>query len=204
MASVDLKKPGETVLPGDPLAYSEESLPGDGVYDDGSILRAARLGTFQFDSTDLRARVAPLTSVPTTLQVGDYVYGKVVMLKSSMAGVEVLLVEGVDRGVAGDTNGTLHVSKIAKRYVEDVAREYRLGDIVRARVLEVKPSVQLSPQDPRCGAIMTYCLRDRFPLKKVGKGLECATCGRRDTRNLAPDYGQVFVPAYVALQVSQG
>jgi len=199
----DLKKPGDRVLPGDPLAFAEEFLPGEGVFDDGTYLRASRLGKFQVDTTDMRVRVMPFTSVPSTIHEGDYVFGKITMLKPSMCGVEVLHVEGAQRNVAGDTNGTLHVSKIAKRYVQATSREYRLGDIIRARVIDVKPSVQLATEDPRCGAILCLCLRDRFPLKKVGKGLECATCGRRDTRNLAPDYGQVYVPASVALQVPQ-
>lgn len=201
----DLKNPGDRVFPGDALAYSEEFLPGDGVYDDGTFLRAARLGEYKVDTNDRRCTVAPMTSVPTLLKEGQFVFGIITMLKASMAGVEVLSVEGANRAVAGDTNGTLHVSKIAKRYVQDVSREYRMGDIVRARVLEVKPSVQLSTEDGRCGAVLALCLRDRFPLKHIGKGgLECPVCGRRDTRNISPDYGKVFIPAHVALQVSHG
>ena len=198
----DLKKPGERVLPGDPLAFAEEFLPGPGTFDDGTFLRAARLGTFEVDAKDMRAAVTPLTSVPSTVKVGDFVYGQITMLKPSMAGVEVLHVEGDERGVAGDTNGTLHVSKISNRYVQDVSREYRLGDIIRAGVVEVKPSIQLSTDHERCGAILCLCLRDRFPLKKAGKGLECPVCLKKDQRNLAPDYGQVFVPASVALRPS--
>lgn len=196
------KNAGDPVLPGDALAFSEEYLPGDGVYDDGRFLRAARFGRLEVDNRERRCQVKPFTSVPATLRVGDFVLGLVTLLKPSMAGVEVLHLEGVERNVAGDTNGTLHVSKIAKRYVQDVGREYRLGDVLRARVIEVKPSVQLSTEDPRCGAVMALCLRDRFPLGLVDKKtLECPVCARRDVRNIAPDYGKVFVPAYVALQV---
>ena len=199
----DLKKPGDRVFPGDALAFAEEFLPDEGVYDDGTYLRASRIGKFEVNTDEMRVRVSPVTSVPSTLHLGDYVYGKITMLKTSMCGVEVLHVEGSQRNVAGDTNGTLHVSKIAKRYIQDPSREYRLGDIIRARVIDVKPSVQLSTEDPRCGGILCLCLRDRFPLKRVGKGLECPVCGRRDTRNLAPVYGEVYVPASVALQVPQ-
>lgn len=197
------KKPGDRVLPGDPLATSEELLPGVGTYDDGTYLRSAWLGTFEIEPREMRCIVKPLPSIPAQLQVGDYVYGKVGMLKSSMAGVEVLAIEGVERIIVGDTNGTLHVSKIARRYVEDVSREYRLGDVIRAKVLQVKPSVQLATDDNRCGAILALCLRCRNGLRRTGKALECPYCGRRDTRNTAPDYGQVRVPAAVALQVPQ-
>jgi exosome complex component CSL4 len=199
----DFKTPGDKVLPGDPLAYAEEFLTGEGTFEQDGIVRAARLGLFHLDTREMRATVAPFTSVPAQLKEGDYVYAKIDMLKTSMAGAEVLHIEGSERIITGDTNGTLHVSKIAKRYIQDPGREYRLGDVIRARVLEVKPSVQLSTEDPRCGAILALCLRDRMPLKRAGKGLECPLCGRKDTRNLAPDYGQVHVPAVVAYQVPQ-
>ena len=79
-----------------------------------------------------------------------------------MAGVEVLAVEGNARVIVGDTNGTLHVSKIAKRYVRDVGAEYHLGDIVRARVIQVKPSVQLTTEEQNCGCIKALCGRCRI------------------------------------------
>lgn len=199
----ELKKPGDQVLPGDALAYSEEFLPGLGAFDDGTYLRASLFGIYEVDPQDMKVVVRPKTSIPSFLDLGHFVYGMVTMIKPSMAGVQVLHIEGTDRNITGDTNGTLHVSKIARRYVQDVSREYRLGDIIRAEVIDVKPSIQLSTQEAKCGAILCLCLKDRFPMKKVGKALECPYCGRRDTRNMAPDYGQVNVPASVALQVPQ-
>lgn len=190
-------------MPGDPLATSEEVLPGAGSFDDGQYIRATRFGTFKLDLKTGTATVDPATSVPAQLQEGDYVYGRVTMIKPSMAGVEVLAVEGNQRIVTGDTNGTLHVSKIADRYVQDVGREYRLHDVVRARVIGVKPSVQLTTDDPKCGAILCLCLKCREGLRKVGRGLECPNCGRRDTRNIAADYGKVHLSALVALKVPQ-
>lgn len=170
-------------------------MPGPGTHDDGTNIIATRIGAFRIEPNERRAIVEPATSVPAALGVGDYVIGEVTMIKPAMAGVEVLAVEGHRRVVVGDTNGTLHVSKIARRYVRDVANEYRLGDVLRARVLSVKPSVQLSTEDPQTGCIKALCLRCRFGLHKVGKALECPNCGRRETRNMAPDYGQVKLDA---------
>lgn len=132
--------------------------------------------------------------------MGDWVLGEITMLKPAMAGVNVLHVEGKERVIVGDTNGTLHVSKIAKRYVRDVGQEYRLGDIVRAEVIGVKPSVQLTTEGERGGAVLALCLRCRFALKKIQKALECPNCGRREVRNIAPDYGEVMLPGrYVVM-----
>jgi exosome complex component CSL4 len=182
------------VFPGDVLATSEEAVPGPGAYDDGSNIVATRIGKFFLDPNEMRAVVEPLTSVPTEMRLGDFIVGEVTMVKPSMCAVEVLAVENKTRVVVGDTNGTLHVSKIARRYVKDVGNEYRLGDVVRAQIISVKPSIQVSTEDPRCGAIKALCTRCRFGLNKVDKALECPNCGRREMRNLAPDYGVVQLP----------
>lgn len=187
------------VFPGDVLSTSEELLPGPGSHDNGTSILATRLGHFEVESREMRAVVKPLTSIPTELRVGNFVLGEVTMIKPAMAGVEVLAVEDNARLVVGDTNGTLHVSKIAQKYVRDVGDEFRLGDVVRAKVISVKPSVQLATDDRRCGCIKALCTRCRFGLHKVGKGLECPNCGRREMRYLAPDYGQVRLPPGLAV-----
>lgn len=198
----ELKKPGDQVLPGDPLAMSEEYLPGEGAVEDGQYLRAARFGQFEVDPGEMRVVVKPMTSTPARVHEGDYVFGLIRVLKPQMSAVNVLHIEGTERIVTGDRDGTLHVSKVAKRYVSDLGREYRLGDIIRARVIQSHPSVQLSTEDSRCGAILCRCLTCRTPMDLRGQGLECGFCGRRDTRNLAPDYGEVYVSGYVAALAS--
>jgi exosome complex component CSL4 len=155
---------------------------------------ATRIGKFHLDPNEMRAVVEPLTSVPAQMKLGDYVLGEVMMIKPSMCAIEVLGVENNDRVIVGDTNGTLHVSKIARRYVKDVGNEYRLGDIVRAQVISLKPSVQLSTEETRWGCIKALCSRCRFGLVTIEKALECTNCGRREMRNLAPDYGKVQLP----------
>lgn len=194
-----IDKDGRQVFPGDVLATSEELLPGDGTHDDGTNVIATRIGVFHVDPNEMRAVVEPATSVPGSLRMGDYVLGEITMIKPAMAGVEVLAIEGNGRVIVGDTNGTLHVSKIARKYVRDVGAEYRLGDVVRAKVLSVKPSVQLATDDERCGCIKALCLRCRFGLNQVGKALECPNCGRRESRNVAPDYGSVPLPGGFAV-----
>jgi exosome complex component CSL4 len=179
------------VMPGDELAASEEVLPGDGTYDDGLAVRAARMGRFYIDPDEFKAVVEPLTSTPVLFKVGDIVIGQIKMLKPIMAGVEVVALAGNPRGVSGDTEGTLHVSKVADRYIEDVGMEYRLGDIIRAEVIDTEPSLQLSTDFKGGGCIKAFCLRCRYGMKRQGNSmlLECPNCGERDQRNIAADYG---------------
>ncbi len=187
-----LKMPeeGTFVMPGDALAASEEVLPGDGTYDDGYEIRAARLGRFRIDPDEHKAVVEAVTSTPAVVRVGQTIIGRVYMLKPVMAGVNVEQIVGQNRVVSGDTNGTLHVSKIADKYVEDVGREYRLGDLLRCKVIQVEPSIQLSTDFDGGGCVKAFCLRCRHGLSPKGHGLECLNCGRNETRYLAPDYGE--------------
>ena len=108
-----------------------------------------------------------------------------------MAICEVVAVEGKGREVTGDTNGTIHVSKLSQEYVQEVGKEVRPSDIIRARVTQVKPSVQLTTASEHLGVIKALCRKCRQPLVKVEKGLYCATCDRPDYRKMADDYGDV-------------
>lgn len=193
--TIQMPKEGTFVLPGDALAASEEVLPGDGTYDDGHEIRAARLGRFRIDPDEHKAVVDAATSTPAVVKVGQTIIGRVYMLKPVMAGVNVEQIVGQNRVVSGDTNGTLHVSKIADRYVEDVGREYRLGDLLRCQVIQVEPSIQLTTDFPGGGCVKAFCLRCRNGLSPKGHGLECLNCGRNETRNLAPDYGEGVLEA---------
>lgn len=177
------------VLPGDQVSTSEELLPGDGTFEEEGIIRASIVGTYSVDTKHKRARVKPLTSVPVLIRRGDTVLAEVRGVRSSMVIAEVLHVTGKKRAVSGDTNGTLKVSEISHSYVKDPATEFSLGDIIRAKVTQVKPSIQLSTKDKNLGVIKALCKKCRHQLVKKGKMLECDNCGNKERRTTAIDYG---------------
>jgi len=72
-----------------------------------------------------------------------------------------------------------------------VGRELRPSDIIRAKVLQSKPSVQLTTAGPHLGAVKSLCRRCRAPLERRDRNLYCATCDRTETRKMADDYGAV-------------
>ena len=177
------------VLPGDELSTSEELMPGDGTFEEGGIIRAARVGTYFVDKQNRRATVKPATSIPVIIKRGDIVLAEVRSVKSSMVIAEVIHVTGKERVISSDTNGTLRVSEISKSYVKDPSSEFSLGDIIRAKVQQVKPSVQLETKDPRFGVIQGFCSKCRHILIRNGNSLECSNCGNRERRRIADDYG---------------
>jgi exosome complex component CSL4 len=177
------------VLPGDQVSTSEELLPGDGTFEEDGVIRASRVGTYVVDGKHRRAIVKPLTSIPVELKRGDIALANVISVRSNMVIADVIHVIGKNRSISGDTNGTLRVSEISTGYVKDPSTEFAPGDIIRAKVTQVRPSVQLATKDRDLGVIKAMCTRCRHPLIRKGNILECGNCGNKEKRKIANDYG---------------
>ncbi len=177
------------VLPGDKLSTSEELLSGEGTFEEDGIIRAARMGEYIVDSKNRQATVEPMTSVPVLLNKGDTVLAEVGSVRSSMVIADVIHVIGKQRPISGDTNGTLHISEISSGYVKDPSDVYSLGDIFRAKVIQVTPSVQLTTKGNNFGVIKALCAECRHSLDSKGNILECPICSHKEKRKMAHDYG---------------
>jgi exosome complex component CSL4 len=181
------------VMPGDQLSTVEELLAGEGTFEENGIVRAARLGYYIVDQKHRSAQVKPITSVPVVVEKGDTVLATVKSTRESMIILQVDHVIGKDRQVSSDRDATIHVKEIAQGYIKDAKTEYKVEDILRAKVFQVNPSVQLTTKDRNLGAIMALCSKCRHPLVKKGQQLECENCGNREHRRVAEDYGQIDV-----------
>lgn len=177
------------VLPGEQVSTSEELLPGDGTFEEDGIVRASRVGTYTIDEKHRRAIVKPLTSIPVEIRRGDIVLARVNSVRSSMVIVDVIHVIGKNRSISGDTNGTLRVSEISDGYVKDPATEYAPGDIIRAKITQIRPSLQLATKDRDLGVIKAMCTKCRHSLILKGNLLECENCRNKEKRKTANDYG---------------
>ena len=179
------------VMPGDQLSTSEELLPGDGTYEENGIIRAARIGTYVVNEKHRTAEVKPASSVPVILRKGDIVIAKVAVAKPTMIIADVVHVTGKNRSISGDSDATIHVKEIAQGFIKDASMEYKPEDFIRAKVIQVKPSVQLQTKDRNFGAIKALCSKCRHPLIKKSHGLECENCGNKEHRRIADDYGAI-------------
>ena len=181
------------VLPGDQVSTSEELLPGDGTFEENGVIKSAIIGTYFIDGKNRRAQVKPLTSIPVLIKKGDIVLAEVMSVRSNMVIANVIHVTGKERAISGDRNGTLRVSEISHSYVKDPSFEYAPGDIIRAKVTQVKPSIQLATKDKDLGAIRALCKKCRHLLIKKDNILECNNCGNKERRTIAIDYGDYNV-----------
>ena len=177
------------VLPGEQVSTSEELSPGDGTFEEDGIIRASRVGTYVVDQKHRRAIVKPLSSIPVELKRGDIVLAEVGPVRSNMVIADVIHVIGKNRPISGDTNGTLRVSEISNSYVKDPSTEFAPGDIIRAKVTQVRPSIQLATKDRDLGVIKAMCTKCRHSLIRKGNLLECENCKNKEKRKTSNDYG---------------
>ena len=184
------------VLPGDAIAASEEYEAGEGTYEKNGEIFAATPGLLDLDSQNFVARVRPFNPL-AELKVGDIVYGSISDIRSSMAEATVAAVHGSKREITGETEGAIHVSKISTEYVDDIHNAFHLGDIVRAKVIQAKPSLQLTTAEPTLGVVKAMCSRCRKPLELKGRDLWCPRDEISERRKIAADYGELLltVPA---------
>jgi exosome complex component CSL4 len=177
------------VLPGDQVSTSEELLPGEGTFEEDGIIRASRAGIYVVDEKQRRATIKPLTSIPVELKKGDTVLAEVNSVRSNMVIVNVIHLIGMQRAISGETDATLRVSEIANTYIKDPSTEFAPGDIIRAKIAQVSPSLQLITKDRDLGVIKAVCSKCRHPLIRKGNALECENCNNKERRKTAEDYG---------------
>lgn len=178
------------VFPGDELAVAEEFVPGPGTYEEHGKVYAAWLGEAVLDTADFTASVKPVTKTPVVLHDGDEVVGVIDDTRSSMAIVDVRArVDQPFREIAGDTNGTLHISKVSEDYVSSMDEAFKRGDLIRAKVVGTDPSLQLTTREPHLGIVKSRCPRCATVMALKGKALVCPECEWKDLGKVSDLYG---------------
>src|SRR2546428_4130111 len=114
-----------------------------------------------------------------------------------MATATIQAIHGRARQISGESEGTIHISNVSEDYTEDIHDKFRLGDVIRAKVVQVKPSVQLTTAEPDLGVVKPMCSVCRGPLELRGRDLDCPRDDLTEQRKLAADYAdlRLFVPA---------
>ena len=181
------------VFPGDEVAVEEEYLASDGTFSCDGKIYAAQIGILELDDDEMIARVIS-PNPPNVLKEGDIVFATVADIRSTMATADVVASESTIREIGNETYATIHVSKISPGYTDDVAKELRKGDLIRAQVMSTKPSLQLTTKDDHLGVIRSLCGTCKSELVRKGKTqLYCKECERSFPRKLADDYGNVVI-----------
>ncbi len=180
------------VVPGEEVGTSEEWLSGEGTFEEEGNIYAAQFGKLIFDEDTLEARVEPMNPI-VEVKEGDIIYGYVFMRKKAMIVIMIEKIEGVSRGVKEDVEGTLHISEVSDDYTDDLKDEFLVGDIVRAKVTQVEPTIKLSTTGKTFGVVRGYCPQCRKAMKFERKHdrLHCENCEIHSERKISSAYGMI-------------
>jgi exosome complex component CSL4 len=86
----------------------------------------------------------------------------------------------------------IKVQDISDRYVKFVSDEFRIGDIIKARVIDTQAGTDLSTKgNPAYGVLKAFCTRCRHAMVLKGSKVMCNSCGRTETRKLSKDYVEI-------------
>lgn len=172
-------------FPGTVLATSEEGAASRGTFDSDGTIISTVAGKSGIDSTTYDISVTPFKQV-TPLRAGDLVKGLVHDIYDTVALVEFLPVGNKDRKAVSNRMAYLRISEVSRDYVENFRDVLRIGDVILARVKEVKPlGIYLSIIDRDLGVIAAKCTYCRRELAETGRGLVCPNCGSREQRKVA-------------------
>jgi len=176
------------VYPGDEVGEAEEFLAGPGTYVEDHKILAAQVGELAFNEKEFMIYVKPIKPM-NDVQDGDVVIATVDDLKSSMVTLDIQRIEHKDRHVTGETHAAIHVAKCSHDYVRELEDVYRITDVVRALVIQAKPSIQLDTRDDEYGVIKALCHFCRQPMVLKDHRLWCEECERYEDRKLSNRFG---------------
>ncbi|MDK2891734.1 exosome complex RNA-binding protein Csl4 [Methanohalophilus sp.] len=177
------------VLPGEVVGITEEFKGGDGTYTVRGDILASRIGTVQINRKKREVSVKPASGIPPVVKKGDIVVGMIINLRDSMALVKIAAIKGYgEREIKDPGIAAIHISNIRDSYVKNIADEFGLGDIVKAKVIDIE-NMRLSTAEKDLGVMSAMCPRCGTVMQKDERRLKCPACGNVEKRNLSSDYG---------------
>jgi exosome complex component CSL4 len=175
------------VVPGDFIGTEEEYLAGEGTFADSEKVFATVTG--EISDADRTLRVARKRQL-RSLGVGAVIIGRVENIVEPIALVSIIS-GNTDASRFGETSdySVLHASMIRRGYVKNVRDEYKIGDIIRAKIADLRNGeFRLTTDADELGAIKAFCAKCRHPMKFESAILKCESCEAKDNRKIAKDY----------------
>ncbi len=167
--------------PGQVLATSEEAVPSKGTVEEDGVIYSSVVGI-----TDLKGGAAAVSNprTPRLLKKGDVIDGRIEDLFDQVALISFVPSE---KGVVSNADRAfLRISEVMGRaggFVENFHEFLKIGDLVRARVIEVTPlGVYVSIAEKGFGVVKAFCGSCKGELDSQ---LHCGNCLRRERRKMA-------------------
>lgn len=179
----------EIVFPGAELGISEEFVAGAGTFEERGKIYSMFWGELERDDKARKVSVRG-RRVVRPLKPGDFVYAVVQQLYEAMTLARFSPTwQGNERPANGDT-AFIRISELQNGYVEKLRDCVRVGDVLKARVLQISPlATYLTIKDRDLGVIKALCSLCRAEMKFEGRQFACPSCGSREERK-TPSSGE--------------
>jgi exosome complex component CSL4 len=178
--------PKEIVTPGELIGIEEEFLGNENTVADNGNLYSLVLGEKKLINRQMQVYSPKLTRM---LKQGDLVIGRVTDLYDS---VSLIVIEWeknpIERAAIGGTYAYMRITELVRGggYVKNFRQYIKIGDIVKARVIEVNPlGTYLTIAEDSLGVVKSYCSLCHEELSERGRLLICPECGNKENRKLA-------------------
>lgn len=181
----------DLVLPGSFLAYEEEYMAGQNAFgDENGKVYSTIIGYKELDQNSHEVNVKSVSKAAKRLEKGDIVRGKVAMVKDNVVLIDIREAEGKSGKKALSSGyASLVIFNIADEYVNSTRDMFRIGDIVKARVADVKPyGVELETKALDLGVIKAYGVKTRQPLMLINGKLRDPSTGETEERKVSSEY----------------
>ena len=175
------------VTPGDFIGTEEEYMTGNGTFSDDEKIYSTIAGETHEEARKLSVMQKRPLSV---LGIGAVIIGRVENIVEPIALISIQMGNtDIHRFGESADYAVLHASMIKKGYVKNVRDEYKIGDIIRAKIADIRNGeFRLATDSDELGAIKAYCGKCRHAMAVESGVLKCESCEWKDNRKLAKDY----------------
>jgi exosome complex component CSL4 len=177
------------VLPGDVVGITEEFKGGEGTYTVRGDIVSSLTGTVQINKRKMEMSVKPSSGIPPVVKKGDTVVGMIINVRDSMVLIKIAAIKGYGEREVNDPGiAAIHISNIRDSYVKNIGDEFGLGDVVKAKVIDIE-NMRLSTAENELGVISAMCPKCGTVMQTDEKRLKCPACDNVEKRNLSSGYG---------------
>jgi len=181
----------EMVYPGSFLSFEEEFVPNMNAFDSDGQVFSDSIGFKNLDEQSHEANVSKVARDTSAITRGSFVIGRIAMLKSSVIFVEIFEAERNDEKLlVNNKDGLMFVRNLDNKFVEHAEDLYRVGDIIKAKVLDAHSyGIEIETKSsPNLGVIKAFGVRSRKPLVLVNEQLRDPATGSTEMRKISSDY----------------
>lgn len=184
----EVRSSGQFVVPGQKLGVIEEFIPDSGTYVKDGCIYSTSVGYVLIDFANKKVSVYPVARNVNVPKIGSTVIGWITSVQSSYATIRIIKIGR--RFLSGHFTGIIHISDVSHRYVDNMHDAFRIGDLVRAKVISDKnQTFHLTTRDDNLGVIYAFCSQCGGILVKR-RNLKCTVCGNVEKRKITLDYGK--------------